>query len=84
MENIWSNQLRVDDCVFYRRYIIFTVYAEDRNFASSIRAAIYQAIRYIGEKFNIKYQVTLENYIGFNVEAMTNGKIKLSQTHLIN
>ena len=56
---------------------------DDRIFASPCDALINQVIAYIGDKFDIEYQGTLDDYIGVKIDFLSDRKIKLSQPHVI-
>ena len=56
---------------------------DDGIFASPSDTEIDQAITEIGLKFDIEDQGTLNEYIGVNIQSLPNGKVKLSQHHLI-
>ena len=73
----------MEDCVFYQRKFIFIVYVDESIFSSPSNASIDQAITYIGDKFDIEYQGTLDNYIGFNVQFLPGGKINILQNNMI-
>ena len=70
------------DCVFYRREVIFIVYVYDGIFSSPSDTATDQAITEIWLKFNIEDQVTLDNYIGVNIETPHDGKINIFKPHI--
>ena len=52
-------------------------------FDSLSDTSIDQATAEIGANFDTEDQGTLENYIGINIESLTNRKINLSKLHLI-
>ena len=83
LEKIGFTESSIDDCVFFHDNMIFILYFNGRIFASPSSEAINQAIRDIRNKFNIEDQGTLEYYIVINIEAIRNGKLKLSRLHLI-
>ena len=55
----------------------------DVIFASPKDTVIDQAITEIRAKFDIEYQGTLDDYIGINIESLSNGKTKRLQPRLI-
>ena len=67
----------VENCIFYRREVIFVSCVDDGIFASPSDAEINQAITEIGAKFDIEYQGTLDDYIGVNIESLTDFKINI-------
>ena len=69
--------------MFYQHKFTFIVYVNDRIFASPIDAVIYQGITDIRSNFDVEDQGTLDDYIGVNIESLPNGKIDISQPHLI-
>ena len=56
---------------------------DDGIFESPSNTSIDQAITEIGIKFDIENQGNLNDYTGVNIESLTDGKIKISQPHLI-
>ena len=74
----------VDECVFYRGNVIFLVYVDDGIFASPDASEVDKAIKELREiGFDIEDQGSLTDYLGVNVERLPDGRIKLSQPHLI-
>ena len=68
----------MDDCVFYQRKFISTIYVENGIFASPSDADIHHAITEVGVKFDTEYQGTLGDFIEVNIEYLHNRNIKLS------
>ena len=56
---------------------------DDGIFTSPRDKAIERAITEIGSKFDIEDLETLDDYIGLNIKSLPDGKIKISQPHLI-
>lgn len=78
-------QSKVDECVFYRGKLIFLCYVDDGIFASPDEAEIDLAIQQLSElKYDVEDKGRITDYLGINFEYLPDGKIKLSQPHLIN
>ena len=73
----------MNDYVLYQCKVIFIVYVDYGIFASPSDTAIDQDIMETGVKFDIEYQGTLNDYIGVNIESLSDGKIKNLQPQLI-
>jgi hypothetical protein len=74
----------MDECVFYRGDLIFIVYVDDGIFFCPTMSSIYQSIwelRTAG--YAIEDMDDVNDYLGTNVECLPEGKVKLSQPHLI-
>ena len=69
--------------MLYRCKVIFIIYMDDGIFTSPRDKAIERAITEIGSKFDIEDLETLDDYIGLNIKSLPDGKIKISQPHLI-
>jgi hypothetical protein len=76
-------QLKVDECVFFRDNVIFVVYVDDGIFASPSQKAIDQAIKELKEQFDMEDQGSITDYLGVNIEHLSNRDIKLSQPILL-
>jgi len=73
-----------DDCVFYRGKTIFAFYVDDGYFTAPKAKDIDQAIKDLANAgFDIEDKGSLKDYLGVNVDYLPDGKIKLSQPHLI-
>jgi hypothetical protein len=89
LKEIGFTQSKVDECVFYRGTVIFLCYVDDGIFACPDPKEIDKAIKELSDptkakaKFIIEDQGNIADYLGINFERLTNGKIKMSQPHLI-
>ena len=73
-----------DECLFYRDNVMFIVYVDDGIFVSTSDDAIDKAIQDLkDQKLNLEDQGDIKDYLGVNVTELDNGKIKLSQPHII-
>ena len=88
--NIGFKQSKVDDCVYYRGKCIFLCYVDDGIFIHPDSREIDKAIKDLQDinkakaRFVIEDQGSINDYLGINFEYLADGKIKLSQPHLIN
>jgi hypothetical protein len=75
---------QIDECVYHRQNVLFIVYVDDGIFASPSNSAILQVITELQDiGFVIEDQGQITDYLGVNVEHLSDGRIKLSQPHLI-
>ena len=82
--SIGFKQSAVDECVFYRGQTIFIFYVDDGIFAGPDAAQIDQAIKDVEKAgLDIEDKGDLNDYLGVNIEYLDDGKVKLSQPHLI-
>eukprot|EP00957_Ditylum_brightwellii_P209041 15359992-Ditylum_brightwellii.AAC.1 len=74
----------VDECLWYRDGVIFMFYVDDGIFVGPIQADINQAIADLrGRSFEIEEKGTITDYLGINFEWLPDGRLKMSQPHLI-
>ena len=74
---------QVDECVFYRGKKIYVLYTDDYILAGPDQEDIEQVIRYLRKaNLEVTYEGNIEDFLGVNIERKE-GKIKLSQPHLI-
>jgi hypothetical protein len=77
-------QSKVDDCVFYRGDLLFMVYVDDGIFFCPTMSAIDQSILELRAAwYDTEDMGDVNGYLGINFESLSEGKIKLSQPHLI-
>ena len=77
-------QSAIDECLYYRGSLLFVIYVDDGILASSNKEEIEKAIEDIRSTgCEIDDQGDLCDYLGVNVESLQNGRIKLSQPHII-
>jgi hypothetical protein len=76
-------QSKIDECCYYRNGTIFLVYVDDGILAGPRKEEIDLIIRQLGEKFNLTDEGDITDYLGVNVDHLPDGRIKLSQPHLI-
>jgi len=82
-------QSLVDHCVYYKGATVFLVYVDDGIYAGPDSAEIDELIASLGkdDKCEITFKVTdegeIDDYLGVKVERLEDGRIKLSQPHLI-
>ena len=79
-----------DECVFFRKDVIFFFYVDDGVFISRKEGSIDKAIRDLKNKkkakqhFVIDDQGDITDYLGINFDTLEDGSLKLWQPHLIN
>jgi hypothetical protein len=75
---------QIDECVFFRGNTIFLCYVDDGIFASSSKEEVNQAIKDLRRaNFDIEDKGDIEDYLGINVEKLSDGRIKISQPQII-
>ena len=89
LENIGFVCSPNDECVFFRKDVIFFFYVDDGIFISKSNENIDKAIRDLKNKkkakqsFNMEDQGDITDYLGINFDKLPNGNIKMWQPHLI-
>ena len=89
LTNIGFKSSKVDDCVYYRGNVIFAFFVDDGLWFSPDAEAIDQAIKNlingkkVGTKFDIEDRGDVTDYLGTNFEKLPDGRVLLSQPHLI-
>jgi hypothetical protein len=77
-------QSKVDECVYFRGSVIYVLYTDDSILAGPNQREIDQVIADIkSAKLDITVEGDLQDFLGVNIERQKDGKIKLSQPHLI-
>ena len=77
-------QSTVDECVFYRGKTMYVLYTDDSILAGPDEAEIQKIIEDIrGIGLNITEEGDIQDFLGINISKMEDGKIHLSQPHLI-
>ena len=89
LTNIGFTKSDADNCVFYRRGVIFMFYVDDGLFFAKEPKDIDKAIKDLRNSKKTKRKLTLEDqgdikdYLGINFERTADGKIKLTQPQII-
>jgi hypothetical protein len=84
LKKVGFKQSKADECVFYRGKVIFAVYVDDGYFCGPNEKDIDKAIKDLRKAgYDIEDKGDLKDYLGVNVDYLANGRIKLSQPHLI-
>ena len=89
LRNIGFVPSMVDECVWYRGDVIFTFYVDDGILWCPREEGIEEFLRDIRDeklakaKYDIEDKGDITDYLGINFEQLDNGKIHLSQPHLI-
>jgi hypothetical protein len=77
-------QSKIDECCYYRNGTIFLVYVDDGILAGPSKQEIDLIIEQLGKRYNLTDEGDLTDYLGVNIDHLPDGRIKLSQPHLIN
>ena len=89
LRNIGFTPSKVDECVWYRDDVIFTFYVDDGIAWSPNEASVdkflsdFRNEKLAGAKYDIEDKGNIADYLGIHFEETSNGKIHLSQPHLI-
>jgi transposase InsO family protein len=73
----------IDSCVYYKGRTVFMLYVDDGIFCGPDKAEIDDCIAELKGEFNITDEGNLNEYLGVLVDKQEDGRIKLSQPHLI-
>ena len=77
-------QSRVGPCVFYRGTLIFLHYVDDALCLSPKAAKFDKFIQYLRDtNFKVTDEGDINDYLGVKVTKRTDGRLKLTQPHLI-
>jgi hypothetical protein len=77
-------QSKVDECVFYRGNVIYVLYTDDSILAGPDQHEIEKATEDIkAAGLDITVEGDLQDFLGVNIERTQDGKIHLTQPHLI-
>ena len=84
LEKIGFKPSKIDECLFYRGTTLFCVYVDDGLFFDPNQENIDKAIKEIQDlEYDIEAKENVKDYLGVHFETMQDGKIKLTQPHLI-
>ncbi|KAL7481443.1 hypothetical protein ACHAW6_007124 [Cyclotella cf. meneghiniana] len=84
LESIVFTQSCLDECVFYRDDIVFTVYVDDGIFLGTFDDQLSHVIKELMDiGLQMEDQGHLTNYIGVNIKQLPDGLYKFSQRTLI-
>jgi hypothetical protein len=76
-------QSNYDECVYYRNGTVFLVHVENGILAGPSVDHIDSIIAELQESYNMTDEGDITDYLGVNVTILDDGRIKLSQPHLI-
>lgn len=80
---IGFKQSKVDECVYYKGTTIFLVYVDDGILAGPSAEEIDDIIKALEKRYDVTDEGDITDYLGVNVEKLPDGRVKLSQPHLI-
>ena len=73
----------VDECVFYRGSTILLTYVDDCILAGSSKEDIDKCIQDMSTSFRLTDEGDLSDYLGIKIAQLDDGRITLTQPHLI-
>ena len=76
-------QSQVDECVFYFRSTIFLVYTDDTILMGPDKKEIDYIVKLLGSVFKVQDEGDVLDYLGIKITKTDDGKILLTQPHLI-
>ena len=83
LEELGFERSQVDECVFYRVKTVYILYTDDSILAGPDPEEIEQLLKDLkNSNLEVTDKGNIENFLGVNIERKE-GKIKLSQPHLI-
>jgi hypothetical protein len=74
---------RIDPCVYYHGTSVLMLYVDDGIFCGPNKGEIDGLIKGLKQEFNITDEGDIKEYLGVLVEKEPDGRLKLSQPHLI-
>ena len=84
LEKIGFQPSQIDEGLFFRGTTIFVVYVDDGIFFDPSEDKIYQATKDLQNAgYDIEIKGTITDYLGVNFKYTDDGKIELTQPHLI-
>ena len=76
-------QSKIDECVFYRKMVIFIVYVDDGIFAAIVESDIYEAMADLANAgLDLEDQGSPADYIGVNINRINKDTFELTQPAL--
>jgi Reverse transcriptase (RNA-dependent DNA polymerase) len=76
-------QSKYNPCVLWRDGCIIVVYTDDTIITGPSGDKIDKIISEIAETFKIKYEDTVNNFLGINIHRMDNGDNRMTQPKLL-
>lgn len=84
LEKLGFEASKLDECLFYRGDTMLLVYVDDCIIVSKTKESVHQVMEDLRDaKFDITDEGDICDYLGVKVEKLSDGRIKLSQPHLI-
>ena len=83
LEDIGFEQSQIDPCMFFKQECVFIVYVDDAIMASFNKSVIDDVFNALKDKYCMKDEGDLTDYLGVNIEHLPDNKMKLTQPHLI-
>jgi hypothetical protein len=72
-----------DECVFYKDGCVVLIYVDDTIICGPTKALVDAVVEALATGFDVSDEGDISDYLGVKVERHPQGKIKLSQPHLI-
>ena len=82
-EELGFTQSTVDECVFYKGTSIILIYVDDTILMGPDPDEVEERIKEIAGSFKISDEGTLADYLGVKIRYTDDGKINMTQTHII-
>ena len=76
-------QSAIDECVYYRGNLIYLCYVDDSIATAPTKEEVNEFLDELKQKFDMTDEGDLNDFIGVNITRHEDGKIELSQPHLI-
>ena len=76
-------QSAVDECVFYKKQVIFMVYVDDAILLSPLKSEIDTTLKDLRQNFKLTDEGDIAEYLGLQILKHSNGTISLTQPQLV-
>eukprot|EP00957_Ditylum_brightwellii_P100568 7665954-Ditylum_brightwellii.AAC.2 len=84
LEDIGFTASKKNKCVFYKGMIMSLCYVDDGIFPGLSMEEIDDVIEQLRRQdFKVKDKGTMQDYLGINIKFLPDGKIRLTQLHII-
>ena len=84
LEKVGFKQSIINECVFYKKDVIYVLYTDDSILAGPSEQQIQATIKQMQEiGLQLTIEGDLEDFLGVNIDRTSRGAVHLTQPHLI-
>ena len=84
LTSIGFKQSTIDECLFYKGRVMYALYTDDSILAGPCSQELDKIVKQMKDvNLNITEEVTLEDFLGVNIDRQADGTIHLTQPQLI-